>query len=129
MYVGRPTVWGNHYGIRKAGPTFDVIRLTDDSFIGQSTGEESARAMAARHFDRWLMSPAGALMRQWAREQLRGKDLVCWCPPGPCHADALIRVANKYAPEEFAEERDPEVPTMGEITRHLATHPDGKALL
>lgn len=25
---------------------------------------------------------------------LRGHDLVCWCPTGPCHADALIEMAN-----------------------------------
>lgn len=23
-------------------------------------------------------------------EPLRGHDLVCWCPPGPCHADVLL---------------------------------------
>lgn len=25
---------------------------------------------------------------------LRGKDLACWCPPGPCHADVLLELAN-----------------------------------
>ncbi|ORV13543.1 hypothetical protein AWB94_04795 [Mycolicibacterium canariasense] len=28
-------------------------------------------------------------------EQLRGHDLVCWCPLGqPCHADVLLELAN-----------------------------------
>ncbi|MBT2130088.1 DUF4326 domain-containing protein [Aliiroseovarius lamellibrachiae] len=28
-------------------------------------------------------------------EELRGKDLVCWCPlDQPCHADALLELAN-----------------------------------
>lgn len=31
-------------------------------------------------------------------EELRGKDLMCWCPIGaPCHADLLLEAAN--APE------------------------------
>jgi len=25
---------------------------------------------------------------------LRGKDLVCWCAPLPCHADVLLELAN-----------------------------------
>lgn len=27
--------------------------------------------------------------------ELRGKDLVCWCPLGPCHADVLLEWANR----------------------------------
>lgn len=27
--------------------------------------------------------------------KLRGKDLVCFCAPKRCHADALLREANK----------------------------------
>jgi hypothetical protein len=32
--------------------------------------------------------------QEMARDKLRGKDLVCWCPPGPCHADVLLEIAN-----------------------------------
>lgn len=28
---------------------------------------------------------------------LRGKSLACWCAPQRCHADTLIRLANKEA--------------------------------
>ncbi len=28
-------------------------------------------------------------------EELRGKDLVCWCAPHPCHADILLAMANE----------------------------------
>lgn len=27
--------------------------------------------------------------------ELRGKDLVCWCAPLRCHADAILRKANE----------------------------------
>jgi hypothetical protein len=26
--------------------------------------------------------------------ELRGKDLVCWCAPSPCHGDVLLHYAN-----------------------------------
>jgi hypothetical protein len=29
---------------------------------------------------------------------LAGKHLACWCPlDGPCHADALLQIANRGA--------------------------------
>lgn len=33
--------------------------------------------------------------------KLRGKDLACWCPPNqPCHADVLLKLANRKGGEE-----------------------------
>lgn len=28
-------------------------------------------------------------------DQLKGKDLACWCAPKRCHADTLLRLANR----------------------------------
>ena len=28
------------------------------------------------------------------KHELKGKDLVCWCAPQPCHADVLLEIAN-----------------------------------
>jgi len=33
-----------------------------------------------------------------ALPELRGKDLVCWCAPEPCHADVLLELANAGPP-------------------------------
>ena len=36
--------------------------------------------------------------RQWILSNLsslRGKDLVCWCAPSPCHASVLMELANR----------------------------------
>jgi hypothetical protein len=30
-----------------------------------------------------------------ALHELRGKDLLCWCAPGSCHADVLVELANR----------------------------------
>ena len=33
------------------------------------------------------------------REQLRGRNLACWCPlDQPCHADFLLEIANRERP-------------------------------
>lgn len=39
-------------------------------------------------------------------QQLRGKDLACWCPlDQPCHADVLLEIANSGAePKEHNNE-------------------------
>lgn len=29
------------------------------------------------------------------KEQLRGRNLGCWCSPKRCHADTLLRIANE----------------------------------
>lgn len=70
VYVGRPTRWGN-------------------PFDWQRHGHEGAVALFRRH-----LLGSDALMATVKRE-LRGKDLMCWCPPDkPCHADVLLEVAN-----------------------------------
>lgn len=79
IYVGRPTLWGNRY---KVG--------TWSNMLGRNveTIEEAIRlyrevVWSAPH------------MQAYIREQLRGKDLVCWCRlDAPCHADILLEIAN-----------------------------------
>jgi hypothetical protein len=33
--------------------------------------------------------------RLTALPELRGRDLVCWCAPLPCHGDVLLELASK----------------------------------
>lgn len=80
VYVGRPTKWGNPYRI--GWPLVPGIGMPG------MTGEEVLH-WYERHLD--LEIAAGRL----DLEELRGKDLACWCPLGaPCHGDVLIRRAN-----------------------------------
>ncbi len=38
-----------------------------------------------------------------AKQELRGKNLACWCAPGaPCHADVLLEIANRPTCEACA---------------------------
>lgn len=70
VYVGRPTYWGNPFEIGKDGTRKEVI--------------EKYRAYV-------LDKPR---MVEVIRDQLWGRDLVCWCAPEACHADVLMEIAN-----------------------------------
>jgi hypothetical protein len=82
VYVGRPTRWGNPFPVAKYQ---DAVRLFAD----------------------WLShTEPGRALAESARQELRGKDLACWCRPDqPCHADVLLDLANKPRPEERGGDR------------------------
>ncbi|WP_428673615.1 DUF4326 domain-containing protein [Reyranella sp.] len=84
--VSRPSQWGNRYVIG------GEIEHVDGSSV---TVRDRAHAVALHR--EWIDDQ----MRQWTtfrlviQEELGGRDLCCWCPPGePCHADTLIELAN-----------------------------------
>ena len=70
VYVGRLSKWGNPFFVRASGTREQVIEMYR---------EHIAEMMEAHPGD---------------VEELRGKDLVCWCAPLPCHADVLLELAN-----------------------------------
>jgi hypothetical protein len=71
VYVGRPSKWGNPFKIDKEHSREHVIELYRIGAICKLKNEPH-----------WL-------------DELKGKDLVCWCAPLPCHADILLKLANK----------------------------------
>ncbi|MFG1659037.1 DUF4326 domain-containing protein [Micromonospora chersina] len=75
VYVGRPTKWGNPY------------RVTDRN------SAEAREAAVNRYREIFDNGPAD--LRATVREQLAGRDLLCWCRlDQPCHADVLLEIAN-----------------------------------
>lgn len=67
--------------------------------MGQSIRPDGDRdAVIARH-ERWL---AGQHQLLRALDELRGKDLVCFCAPCPCHGDLLLRLASSTREERIA---------------------------
>ena len=74
-YVGRPTVWGNPYSHMNVKGTIKV----------------ASRKEAIRRYEEDISERDRIDIRRW----LAGKDLVCWCAPLPCHADVLLKIANK----------------------------------
>lgn len=83
VYVGRPTMWGNRYQIG-----------TWSNKLGREvqTVEEAVQLYREIIWD----DPTSPHMAGWVREQLRGRDLCCWCRlDQPCHADVLLEIANR----------------------------------
>lgn len=75
VVISRPSKWGN---------PFKIDRKTD-------------RPTVVAKFRAWIKGDdPGAVKMREEIEELRGKDLLCFCPvPGPCHGDVLIEMANK----------------------------------
>ena len=81
IYVGRGSMWGNPW---RVGDTM----LTEN---GPTVREFVITPEIAVAFYRVAFEPdLGDIV-----EQLRGHDLMCWCPlDQPCHADVLLELAN-----------------------------------
>jgi hypothetical protein len=75
VYVGRPSKWGNPYKI-----------------FGQETRKKVIEEFRGYALTRLNLEP------HWL-DELKGKDLVCFCTPLPCHADILMELANKLGGE------------------------------
>jgi len=73
VYIGRPSKWGNPFVIGKDGTRSEVIRM----------------------YEAWIRSQPNLV--EDAKRELKGKDLVCFCGPKPCHGDVLMRIANEVA--------------------------------
>ena len=71
VYIGRPSKWGNPFVIGPDGTRDDVVRK----------------------FEQYLM--LNPILMAAAKKELKGKDLVCFCAPLPCHGDILSRIANE----------------------------------
>lgn len=76
-YIGRGSKWGNRFVIDRDGDRATVIAKHE-------------RDLADRH----------DLLR--ALDELRGRDLVCFCAPLPCHGDLLRHLANASRDERIA---------------------------
>lgn len=86
VYVGRPTKWGNPFAVG------DNVQASSSDPIAVcfSTSE------AVETYRSVLATPSMAKFRAEIAQELRGKDLVCWCAlDQPCHADILLKIANE----------------------------------
>lgn len=70
VYVGRPSDFGNPFSIGIHGNRSQVIQRF-------KTLVENNKEF-----------------KQQIKDILKGKNLICWCSPLPCHADILLQIAN-----------------------------------
>jgi hypothetical protein len=74
--VDRTTKWGNPFKVGNPGI---------------STPED-----AVRQFREVFTAATMEYVLSFELDELRGKDLACWCKIGaPCHADVLLELANQ----------------------------------
>ena len=72
VYIGRGSPWGNPFVVGRDGDRAQVIAAHKQWLWQQiEQGQVSLEALAA----------------------LKGKDLVCFCAPLPCHGDTLEKAA------------------------------------
>lgn len=87
VYVGRGTPWGNPFVVGKPGGAYSAM-VTDRRhayLLFKSIATDNEKLIAA------------------AQEQLRGKNLACWCPRDDpyedcCHGAVLLEIANRPHP-------------------------------
>ena len=79
VYVGRGTPWGNPFVV----------------------GVDGDREEVCDRFEREILPTLDV-------RPLIGHDLLCWCSPLRCHADALLRKANAIAMEAASAGETPE---------------------
>ena len=69
VYIGRPSKWGNPFSVKKYGRD-RAISLFKEKIANNKEYQDMVR------------------------RELRGKNLVCFCKPKPCHGDILLEIAN-----------------------------------
>lgn len=116
VYVGRGTRWGNPCTQIRT-PALDGSEWEREGRSGKTSGQQHAFVHPDKTVTWHLVKDATreqavAMYRRWfrqrpslveaARSELRGRDLMCWCPlvdadgkPVPCHADVLLELANQ----------------------------------
>ena len=77
VYIGRGSKWGNPFVI----------------------GRDGDRAAVIAKYESYLRRRHDLLR---ALDELRGKDLLCFCAPLACHGDLLLRLANATRAERIA---------------------------
>lgn len=70
VYIGRPTKWDNPFKVTSTCP----------------------RELSIKKFELYLLNNQELLR---SLHELKGKDLVCYCAPLPCHGDVLLKYANQ----------------------------------
>src|SRR5207302_6414693 len=82
-------------------PASTTARSTSGAAANRATrfGVDGDRAAVITKYSRWLRDQHH-LLRDL--DELRGKDLLCFCALAACHGDLLLRLANASREERIA---------------------------
>lgn len=71
VYIGRPSRWGNPFAL-KTTATRDEVCDKFEKYVRENP-----------------------LLVKAIKEELKGRNLICFCAPFRCHGDTLLRIANE----------------------------------
>ena len=77
IYIGRGSKWGNPYSHLEGTKALFKVESRDE---------------AIQAYKEYLNGNTELLD---SLEELRGKNLICYCSPSKCHGDILLELANK----------------------------------
>jgi hypothetical protein len=100
--VTRPGRWGNRFKVGEV-----VQRFSKEKICETFTIKTNAQAVAfyREYLEGHLANPPAAKIVRAGLEELRGKNLACFCAlDQPCHADVLLELANSVTPAERSEQ-------------------------
>lgn len=72
VYCGRPSIYGNPFYMKN----------------------ESMRDEVCDKYEEWIWLEKNAWLRAKMKEELKGKDLICWCSPKRCHCQTIVEIVN-----------------------------------
>lgn len=79
IYVGRPSKFGNPFThLQHLGSNLVIVDTRED---------------AIARYEEWIRSQPELMAA--AKQELKNKNLGCWCHPLACHAEILIKIANE----------------------------------
>lgn len=95
--VSRPSRWGNPWKVEQINGVGWCCTDPRTNVTTPAPDVRAAHALAVARFRSWIAESMPGTAEA-ARQELRGKVLVCWCPLTlPCHADVLLELANAEA--------------------------------
>ncbi len=91
VMVSRPSKWGNPYVV---GLVSCSCRTVDECYHNTFHCETAEEAVEA--YRSWMEMIQEQSPKRHDLEELRGKDLACWCDlENACHASVLLEMANE----------------------------------
>jgi len=97
--VARGSMWGNPYRVGQREYISQAQARRWGWTLPCTLSHCHTNAEAVRRFSRTLRhvyeQETDCRTKNRIRENLKGKNLACWCPlDQPCHADVLLEIAN-----------------------------------
>lgn len=74
----------------------DAIRCDRTTIYGNPfiIGIDGTRDQVCDKYEKWIWEDINFSLREKMVNELRGKDLICWCYPDRCHCETIIDIAN-----------------------------------